>query len=64
MGDNSEGQCAISGRRANNPEKILKEFKANNIMCGDSHNVAKSNEGKLYSWGGANINNDWAKKAN
>lgn len=27
MGDNSEDQCAISGRRANQPEKILKDFK-------------------------------------
>jgi alpha-tubulin suppressor-like RCC1 family protein len=40
MGDNSEGQCAISGRRANHPEKILKDFKANKIYCGDSHNIA------------------------
>ena len=39
MGDNSEDQCAISGRRANVPEKILKEFKSIKIYSGDSHNV-------------------------
>ena len=45
MGDNSEDQCAISGRRANQPEKILKDFKAVKIVSGSSHNVAVSNEG-------------------
>lgn len=29
MGDNSEDQCALSGRRANKPEKILNDFKVN-----------------------------------
>lgn len=59
MGDNSEDQCAISGRRANLPEKILKEFKAKKIYAGDSHNVALSDQDNIYSWGGSVINQSW-----
>ena len=59
MGDNSEDQCAISGRRANEPEIILKDFKAVNIFAGDSHNIALSEEGGVYSWGGQVINSSW-----
>jgi len=59
MGDNSEDQCAISGRRANQPEKILKEFDATDIYAGDSHNVALSVEKEMYSWGGSVINTSW-----
>lgn len=60
MGDNSEEQCAISGRRANEPEKILKDFRATDIFAGDSHNIAVSEDGSIYSWGGATINSSWA----
>lgn len=42
MGDNSENQCAISGRRAYMPEKILKNFKAEQILSGEAHNIAVS----------------------
>ncbi len=59
MGDNSEDQCAISGRRAYAPEKILKDFIAKDIFSGDSHNIAVSEEGELYSWGGTMINSAW-----
>jgi alpha-tubulin suppressor-like RCC1 family protein len=59
MGDNSEDQCAISGRRAYLPEKILKDFVAIDIIAGDSHNIAVSEEGELYSWGGTMINSAW-----
>ena len=52
MGDNSEDQCAISGRRANEPEVILKDFLATDIFAGDSQNVAVSSDSELYSWGG------------
>ena len=48
MGDNSNDQCAIKGRRANDPEKILKDFKSERIFAGDAHNVTISKEGKLY----------------
>ena len=44
MGDNSEDQCAISGRRANEPEKIVKEFGVVDLYAGDSHNVALSED--------------------
>lgn len=56
MGDNSEDQCAISGRRTNTPEKVLKEFDAVKIFAGESHNVALSKEGNLFCWGGSVIN--------
>ena len=59
MGDNSEDQCAISGRRAYAPEKILKDFIATDLHAGDSHNIAVSEDGELYSWGGNMINSAW-----
>jgi len=59
MGDNSEDQCAVPGRRAVEPEKILKDFKAAEIFSGDTHNVARSEAGQLYSWGGSVINQSW-----
>lgn len=59
MGDNSEDQCAISGRRANAPEKISKDFKVTQIYAGDSHNVTVSHDKNLYSWGGSMINTSW-----
>jgi len=62
MGDNSEDQCAISGRRAIVPEKILKDFIAVKVVAGASHNVAVSSTGKLYCWGGTSINSSWAKQ--
>lgn len=62
MGDNSEDQCAISGRRANEPELILKDFKAVDIYAGDSHNIAISEEGGVFSWGGSVINSSWVQK--
>jgi alpha-tubulin suppressor-like RCC1 family protein len=62
MGDNSEDQCAILGRRANVPEKILKEFRVSEIFAGETHNVALSEDNKLYSWGGSTINKSWIKQ--
>jgi alpha-tubulin suppressor-like RCC1 family protein len=59
MGDNSEDQCAISGRRANEPEKILKDFDAVDIYSGDSHNIAVSDDTSLFSWGGTVVNSAW-----
>lgn len=59
MGDNSEDQCAISGRRANEPEIILMDFKAVDIFAGDSHNIALSDDQGVYSWGGSTINTSW-----
>lgn len=59
MGDNSEDQCAISGRRANVPEKILKDFKVKEIYAGDSHNVTLSEDNMLFNWGGSVINSSW-----
>ena len=41
------------------PEKILKDFIAKDIFSGDSHNIAVSEEGELYSWGGTMINSAW-----
>jgi len=59
MGDNSEDQCAISGRRANEPEKILKDFDAVDIYAGDSHNIAVSDDTLLFNWGGTVVNQAW-----
>jgi alpha-tubulin suppressor-like RCC1 family protein len=56
MGDNSEEQCAISGRRANEPEITLKDFAVADVHCGQSQNVAVSEENELYSWGGTSNN--------
>ena len=63
MGDNSEDQCAISGRRASHPEKILKDFRAMQIYSGESHNVAVADDKAVYSWGGATINSSWAQQS-
>ncbi len=62
MGDNSEDQCAISGRRANAPEKILKAFKASKVFAGESHNIAVSDNYDLYNWGGSVINSSWVQQ--
>ena len=59
MGDNSEDQCAMPGRRAYVPEKILKDFKVNQIYAGDSHSVAISEDNQVYHWGGTVINTAW-----
>ena len=59
MGDNSEDQCAMSGRRAYVPEKILKDFKVKEIYAGDSHSVAVSEDNQVYHWGGTVINTAW-----
>jgi hypothetical protein len=61
MGDNSEDQCAISGRRAYEPEKILKDFDAVDIYAGDSHNIAVSDDTALFNWGGTVVNSSWVQ---
>ncbi len=38
---------------------MLKDFIATDIYVGDSHNIAVSEEGGLYSWGGTMINSAW-----
>jgi len=43
------------------PEKILKDFRAVKVLSGDAHNVAISKDGKVYSWGGQSVSNDWAQ---
>lgn len=62
MGDNSEDQCAISGSRANAPELIMKDFPVTDIYSGESHNLALSEDGQLYSWGGTVINSSWIQQ--
>jgi alpha-tubulin suppressor-like RCC1 family protein len=52
FGDNSRGQLASLEERHIQPSAIDADFRAMAVFSGLSHNVVKTKDGRLFTWGG------------